>query len=372
MCFGRRISSERSRGGVLAVAEVVRRRFASQLLARSGRMSPDEVVRWFGAVQGQDLLASLWALGLRVPGSTEGEIESCIASGRIVRTWPMRGTIHHVPAEDARWMLELMTPRVISKSAKRYRDLDLDERAFWRAREEIRKVLEGGKVVARPDLMRRLDEKGISTSGQRGYHILHHLAQKGFLCLGPREGKQQTVALLDEWAPEQRKMEREEALAEIAGRYFQSHGPATLQDFVWWTGLTVADCRTAIDFISPKLEEWKDGDRTLFHIPTGEEPEDPPERVMLLPFVDEYTVGYRDRRDFLKPEYSEKTLHGLMSVVVSDGEIVGMWKRRLAAKKVSVRLDLFRALDGDERRSLNKALRRYGEFLGLDAGLLEA
>lgn len=220
--------------------------------------------------------------------------------------------------------------------------------------------------------MRHLDSKGISTSGQRGYHILHHLAQKGFLCLGPREGKQQTVVLLDEWAPKQKTMSREEALAEIAMRYFRSHGPATLHDFVWWTGLTVADCRAAMDYIAPRLEEWKDGDRTLWHMSATDDPQAEPEKIMLLPFVDEYTVGYRDRRDFLKPEHAEKTFHGLMSVVVSNGEIFGMWKRKLASKKVIVELDLFRDLDTDERSSLQNVLRRYGEFLGKKVELSEA
>ena len=348
-------------------SDVLLTRIRNQRLAGDGFERVEDVVRWFGAVQGQDVLASLWALGLRVPGSTEGEIEKAIEDGGLLRTWPMRGTIHYVPAEDAKWMLDLMTPRIVAGSAKRYRDLGLDEIAFESARKEIQAILEGGKVVARPDLVRHLESRGISMSGQRGYHILYHLAQQGFLCLGPRVGKQPTVVLLDEWVPESRKLTREEGLAEIATRYFRSHGPATLHDFAWWTGLTVADCRAAMDGISSRLEEWKDGDRTLWHTPTRDEGE--PERVMLLPFVDEYTVGYRDRSDFLKPEYTERTFHGLMSVVISDGEIVGMWKRKLAAKKVAVELDLFRDLDGNERRSLNNVLRRYGEFLGKDAEL---
>ncbi|MGH3085699.1 MAG: winged helix DNA-binding domain-containing protein [Rubrobacteraceae bacterium] len=353
-------------------SNIARRRLANQLLARPESGLPGEVVRWFGAVQAQDYAGSLWAIGVRVLGATGAGVERAIAERRIVRTWPMRGTIHLVPAEDARWMLDLMTPRIIAGSVKRHRDLDLDEKAFESAREEIQEILEGGKVVTRPDLMRHLDSRGISTSGQRGYHILSHLAQTGFLCLGPREGKQPTVVLLDEWVPESRSLTREESLAEIATRYFRSHGPATLHDFVWWTGLTVADCRAAMDGISSQLEEWRDGDRTLWHMPTGDEPEGEPERVMLLPFVDEYMVGYRDRSDFLKPEHTERTFHGLMSVVISDGEIVGMWKRKLASKKVAVELDLFRDLDGDERQSLNNVLRRYGEFLGKDAELSRA
>ena len=347
-------------------SDVLLARLRNQGLAGNGFERAEDAVRWFGAVQGQDVLASLWALGLRVPASTEAGIEKAIAEGKILRTWPMRGTIHYVPAEDARWMLGLMTPRIVAGSAKLYRDHDLDEKAFEGAREEIRSVLEGGKIVTRSDLTRHLESRGIPASGQRGYLILQHLAQKGFLCLGPREGKQPTVVLLDEWAPRSRDLTREESLAEVATRYFKSHGPATLHDFAWWTGLTVADCRAALDLTSSRLEEWKDGDRTLWRGPTEDAPEVTPDRVMLLPFVDEYTVGYRDRSDFLKPEHKERTFHGLMSVAISDGEIVGMWKRKLAAKRATVELDLFRGLDDDERRSLDNVFRRYGEFLGKD------
>lgn len=347
-------------------SDVLLARFRNQRLAGNGFERAEDAVRWFGAVQGQDLLYSLWALGLRVAGSTEAAMERAIAEGKILRTWPMRGTIHYVPAEDARWMLGLMTPRIVAGSAKLYRDHDLDEKTFERAREEVRSVLEGGKAVTRPDLTRHLESRGIPASGQRGYLILQHLAQRGFLCLGPRQGKQPTVVLLDEWAPQSRDLTREEGLAEIATRYFRSHGPATLHDFAWWTGLKVADCRAAMGAISPRLEEWKDGDRTLWHVPTADESGGEPEGVMLLPFVDEYTVGYRDRGDFLKPEYAERTFQGLMSVMISDGQIVGMWKRKPAAKKVTVELDLFRDLGPDEGRSLDNTLRRYGGFLGKD------
>lgn len=345
----------------------MKQRFANQLLVESASGGPEEIVRWFGAVQGQDILASLWALGLRTAGSTEGEIEKAIEGGKIIRTWPMRGTLHYVPAEDAKWMLELMTPRIIAGSAKRYKDHDLNESTFEKAQEEIQSVLQGGKVVTRPDLMSYLSEKGIPTSGQRGYHILGYLAQKGFLCLGPRQGKQPTVVLLDEWVPEYRNLTREESLAEIATRYFRSHGPATLHDFVWWTGLTVADCRNAMDGISSQLELWRDGVRALWHMPTENAPEVEPEKVMLLPFVDEYTVGYRDRSDFLNPEYTERTFHGLMSVVISNGKIVGVWKRKLSSKRAAVELDLFRDLAEEERSSLQNTLRKYGAFLGKTA-----
>ncbi|MBA2375588.1 MAG: winged helix DNA-binding domain-containing protein [Rubrobacter sp.] len=352
-------------------SNIVRRRLENQLLAHPGAMRPDEIVRWFGAVQAQDLLPSLWALGVRIPGSTETEMERAVDEGKILRTWPMRGTIHYVPAEDARWMLGLMTPRIIARSASRYRELDLDESAFDHARSEIYAVLEGGGAMPRPELMSHLESRRVSTKGQRGYHILCHLAQEGFLCFGPREGKQPTIVLLDEWAPEQRSLDRGEALAEIAGRYFRSHGPATLHDFAWWTGLTVADCRVAMDSISSMLEKWEEADRTLWFAPADDPPQITPSGAMLLPFVDEYMVGYTDRRDFLKPEYSERTFNGLMATVFSDGEIVGMWKRKLSARRAVVSLDLFRKLDPDERSSLDNVLRRYGDFLGLEAELAD-
>lgn len=338
------------------------RRLHNQLLARPEAKRPDEVARWFGAVQAQDYLGSLWAIGQRIPGATEADIERSIAEGRILRTWPMRGTIHFVPAGDAKWMLELLAPRVISRAAGRYRQLDLDESVFARGREIIHEALQGGRSMTRKDLMVLLDSEGIPTAGQRGYHILGHLAQKGFICFGPREGKQPTFVLLDEWVPEHRVPGRDEALGELAGRYFRSHGPATLHDFAWWSGLRVADARAALERAEPRLVREEIAGRDYWLSPSASESDS--STVHLLPPFDEYTVAYKDRGAVLDPARVRETDYGLSSTIVSDGRIIGTWKRRFEKEAVVITPNLFANIDRD---ALEEAAHRYGEFLGKPA-----
>lgn len=350
---------------------IARRRLANQLLARPVPKRPEEVVRWFGAVQAQEYAGALWALGLRVPGSTEGETEKAISTGKVILTWPMRGTIHLVPAADARWMLDLLTPRVVSRAAGRHRQLGLDETTFARGEEMIREALRGGRAMPRKDLMSLLDAGGVSTSGQRGYHVLWCLAQKGLVCFGPREGRQQTFVLLDEWAPEQRDLDRDEALAELAGRYFRSHGPATLHDFAWWSGLTIADARAALESVRKRLVREVVGDRTYWSSGPASDGGLESPAVHLLPPYDEYTVAYKDRSAVLDPAYAGGTDRGLTSTIVLDGKVVGTWKRRFEKDRVVVAPNLLEPVGRAERDALAEAAHRYGAFLGGPVEVLE-
>src|SRR5215472_325382 len=204
---------------------------------------PDEVVRWMGALQAQDYQQSLWAIGLRMQSATVADIEQAILDRKIVRTWPMRGTLHFVPGDDAKWMLSLSASRMIANDRRRQGQLELDETIMERCKELFYDALKGNQRLSRPDMMQLLVDAGISTKGQRGYHILWYLSQAGLICLGPMQDKQQTFVLLDEWVPHSRAFSREESLAELARRYFTSRGPATIHDFAWWAGLTVADAR---------------------------------------------------------------------------------------------------------------------------------
>jgi hypothetical protein len=200
-----------------------------------------------GAVQAQDYLGALWAIGLRLRAA-ETAIEQAIATRSIVRTWSMRGTLHFVAAEDVRWMLGLLAPRSLASSLGRLRALELDQAVFNRSRDLFIAALSGGKQLRREAMLELLASANISPGGQRGIHILGRLAQEGLICFGAREGKQHTFALLEEWVPQAMlrlgPKSRDEALAELARRYFTGHGPATLPDFVWWSGLTTSEART--------------------------------------------------------------------------------------------------------------------------------
>ncbi|MGF1471471.1 MAG: winged helix DNA-binding domain-containing protein, partial [Rubrobacteraceae bacterium] len=244
-------------GVAMGNTDVARRRLFNQGIEGEKFETPEEVVRWLGAVQAQDYLQALWAIGLRLRSGTVADVEQAIADGKIVRTWPMRGTIHFVPPEDVRWMLELSASRVLARDGRRLEQLGLSREVMERCKDLFRAGLEGGRLLRRPDMMRVLDDAGISTEGQRGYHILWYLAQSGVICMGPMRDKQQTFGLLDDWAPDSRELSREESLAELTRRYFAGHGPATVHDFARWAGLTIAETRSGIEAATPELVSEK-------------------------------------------------------------------------------------------------------------------
>ena len=213
-------------------ADIARLRLYNQQIVSTRLKKPEEVAAWLGGMQGQDYAGCKWSFGLRLPDATDADIEQAIACRTIIRTWPMRGTLHFVAAADVRWMLDLLAPRNIAGSARRHKQLELDEATFSRCRDIFIKALHGGRQLTRDDLYKLLEDAGISMNSQRGYHILWRSALDGIICFSAQRGRQQTFALLDEWAPGAVKLPRGEALAELAKRYFNSRGPATLQGAV--------------------------------------------------------------------------------------------------------------------------------------------
>ena len=353
-------------------SDIVRRRLRNQRLARAKFERPREVVEWLGAVQAQDYLGALWAVGLRTREASERDVEQTLADRQIVRTWPMRGTLHFVPAADVRWMLKLLTPRVVAASAGRLRELEIDASVLARSRKVFARALGGGRQLSRDALYRKLEAARISTTGQRGVHILSQLAQDGLICFGAREGKQQTFALLDEWAPAAITLERDEALARLAGHYFASHGPATLQDFAWWSGLTTADARAGLEMARTRLAcEVIDG-QTYWLSSSSSSPvsKDAAPRAHLLPVYDEYMIAYKDRRAVLDASHAARAGNGIFrSPIVVDGRIVGTWKRALRKETVIITPSLFAPLDERAARAVALAAERYGRFVGLSVKL---
>ncbi|MDF2772392.1 MAG: hypothetical protein K0S86_1886 [Geminicoccaceae bacterium] len=350
---------------------IARNRLASQHISRPVFDDPGAVVRWMGAVQAQDFLGGLWAVGLRTRGATEASVEAAIARRAFVRTWPMRGTLHFVAAADVRWMLKLLTPRVIASAAGRYRQLELTDAVFARAARVVERALTGGKIIRRDAISQLWKSAGIATSDSRGLHILGHLAMGGLLCFGPREGKQHTFTLLDEWLPPAPPLARDEALGALARRYFTSHGPATVHDFAWWSGLTVRDARAGIELARSELEDEHVDGRTYWVHRTM-----PARRATaaahLLPAWDEYTVAYRVRDAVLDPNHATKVNTGggvLKPVIVVRGQVVASWQRTLGKAGVIVTPTWFARLAPTDARAIAEAARRYGKFLGVKAQL---
>ena len=349
-----------------AVTDFRGRRMMHQRISNSAAASPVEVVSHMGAMQAQDYRNALWAVGLRTPSATEAVVEGAVAAGAIVRTWPMRGTLHFVAAADVHWMLELLTPRVIAAAAKRAEVHRLDVATLSRCRELCVELLCGGQRLTRAALFAELNARGIATEAQRGYHILWRLAQERLICFGPHEGKQPTFVLLDEWVPPTKRARPRDPLAELARRYFSSHGPATLQDFVWWCGLKVVDARAAIA-AAGLTQESIDGvpHWTSAHgaAPAG----DIAAAAHLLPAFDEYLLGYRDRSAALDALHAGKVVPGNNGVfqptVVVNGRIVGTWKRAVKARAVIVTIEQFAPLSRSARSAITTAADSYGRFM---------
>lgn len=315
----------------MEVRELISRRLFHQMVCRQVYQKPWEVVQHMGAMQAQDYYASLLAVGLRISRdarATAKLVEKDIVKKKIVRTWPMRGTLHLVAATDVRAMLSLLTPRVIRSSAGRYRQLELDEAVFSKARGIIEKALAGGKMRTRLDIYLIFEKEGISTHGQRGIHILSHLAQKAVICFGPKLGKQPTFVLLDEWIPGANTFDPEESLAILTKRYFSSHGPATAHDFAAWAGLTVRDAKRGIGSVSGNLEKIKLQDRMFYFLPEKSVQPTDPEAAWLLPAFDEMLCGYRDKTDILPGDKTITTIlrNGIIKpIIVAGAQVVGTW-----------------------------------------------
>jgi hypothetical protein len=287
-----------------------------------------------------------------------------------VRTWPMRGTLHYAPAADVRWMLELLTPRVIARSAGRYRELALDAAAFKHAGRILGRALAGGRSLTRTEAYDALQRGGVSPEGQRGIHILGHLAQLGLVCYGPRRGKQPTFVLLDDWIPPAPRPAREEALATLARRYFASHGPATLHDFAWWSGLRIREAEAAVaeagsELAAKRVEgrEWLRSAHPAARVRASRGP-----FAVLLPVWDEAVVAYKDRDAMVNhPAARAERLKTVGSaLILVEGTVRGAWRRRLSATTVEVTLEFWTAPTALERRAVEKAVARYARFLGLE------
>mgnify|MGYP000868716530 FL=1 len=349
-------------------------RLANHHIGGATFAEPDAVVQWMGLIQAQDYLGALWAIGLRLPGVTEADIERALAARSIVRTWPARGTLHFVAAQDARWMLELLAPRVIARSRGRLQQVGLDEATLARSRQLFSAALQGGKQLTRAAMCQLLESAHISTAGQRGIYILGRLAQEGLLCFGAREGKQQTFTLLAEWVGPTEAKSRAEALAELARRYFTSHGPATVQDFVWWSGLTTADARAALEMAKPHLIQEALDEQAYWLSSSAPSAHEAPPTAYLLPAFDEYLVGYRDRSAVLEPAYARRTNNGggiLSPTILIAGRVVGVWKRTLKKGSVVITPDWFSAPTAAQEQAFGRAALHYGAFLGLPVTLAD-
>jgi hypothetical protein len=358
--------------------DLIGARLRNQKLVGSTLRSPLEVVAWLGAVQAQDYTGAKWAIGQRVKGLTDADVDRAFNDGAILRTHVMRPTWHFVAPADIRWMLALTAPRVKAVMASYDRKLELDAPLYARSHAVLTRALQGGKHLTRTELAAALARAKISASGQRLGHLMLRAELDAVICSGPRRGKQFTYALLDEWAPPAKALTRDEALAELTRRYFSSHGPATVRDFVWWSGLTVREAKAGIEMLGSAPSEVEGLSQatmnglTNWWVPSKVVMRRPPTPfVCLLSNYDEYGIAYKDRGAMVDPRLPPQPAGAMefSHLLLVDGRWVGSWKRTITMRAAAIEVRPCRKLTRDEQRSVTAEAARYGRFLNLPTTL---
>lgn len=350
-------------------SELVSQRLHNQRLTSPEFKKPVDVVRWLGAVQAQDFNGAKWALAQRMRNTTNSLIEGAYNEGKILRTHLMRPTWHFVAPDDIRWLLQLTASRVNAACGSNYRKLELDEALFKRCNKAMTRALQGGQHLTRTALRTVVNQAGVAAGDSiRLVHILLRAELDGVICSGPRIGKQFTYALLDERVPETKKLNREEALATLTRRYFMSHGPATLQDFMWWSGLTAVDAKNGLALVEPHLTKASADGKVYWTSRSVMRVGRPLRSAYLLPAFDEYIVAYKDRKAVLDLNKSKPLMidNGILGpTIIVNGKIAGSWKRANGKNSVMMTLNPFRPLSKTEKLAIGKAMDRYAAFLGL-------
>lgn len=352
---------------------ICHQRLANQHLIRQTLEKPSEIVGMLGAVQAQDYGLAKWGVAQRTLCATDAEVEKELSEGAILRTHVLRPTWHFVLAGDIRWMLELTGPRVHQVLAHYDRQLEIDAAVLRRSSAAITNALEGGRQLTRAELAQAMQRARIRTDGtQRLARLVMHAELDALICSGARRGTQHTYALLDERVPPTKALERDEALARLVKRFFTTRGPATVDDFAWWSGLTKKDGRIGLEGIQSELEhEEADGREYWFSTPTRLKARSP--IVRLLPNYDEYFIGLKDRSAMLST-LKKLGFEGDVSflgghILTIDGQVVGGWTRVFKAGQLSVALRGPTKFTAKERRSIAREVERFGTFLGMPADL---
>jgi hypothetical protein len=346
--------------------DIRQQRLSNQRLIATSFTQPGDVVRWLGAVQAQEYPGATWGLAQRASSLTQASIDQAFAEGAILRTHAMRPTWHFVAPDDIRWLLKLTSPRVHAINASYYRKLGLDAGALARGEDVLAKALHGGKHLTRAELAACLEQAGIvrpTDDRLRLTYLMMHAELEGLICSGATRGKQHTYALLDERVAPAPALERDAALAELTRRYFTSHGPATVKDFTWWSGLSTADAKVGLEMNRPLLETITVEGQAYWFAPAAPATPAAAPIAHLLPAYDEYTIAYKDHSAILDPRYREQVVVAFGIVIVLDGWIVGVWKRVLTNKSAILSLRPFAALSREQSQAIEQAIQRYAAFL---------
>jgi len=358
----------------MGTSDLLHLRLSRQSLLASTFQSPREVVRWMVALQAQDFVMARWAVGARLPGSTDQEVLAAVDRGSLVRTHLLRPTWHLAAAEDARWLLHLSAPQIKARTAYRDRQLELTEAVYGRSNRLLERALRNGVELTRAQIVQRFRDARIPVDENRAAHLLLRGELEGIVCSGASRGSATTYALFDDRVPASKPLPREEALAALASRYFASRGPATVEDFTWWSGLAARDARRAVESARGSLELARTsagsylGPRVSGHDASS----DGRRGVHLLPAYDEFMISYADRLAPLARVHVRRAIsdNGIFHpTIVAGGLVVGVWTRHKLGAAASVEAALFGRPAARMRAGISRCVKRLAEFWGMETTL---
>lgn len=349
--------------------EISKVRLFSQRIDSQEFKSANDVVRWMGAVQSQDYSMAKWAIGVRLKNPRESEIESSIDKGEIIRTHLLRPTWHFVSPRDIYWMLHLSSSKIRSSAKARHKQLELTGPIIKKAEQILEKSLFKEKSLTRDEISEEFHKSKIKTDENRLSHIMLCAELDEVVCSGPTKKNKLTYSLLAERVPHRIELSREESIAELTRRYFLSRFPATLNDFAWWSNLSLTEARAGMDsvktdFMAETIDSVKYWIPESYSIKSFKRPS-----VQILPAFDEFLISYKDRSSSLSLIHNKKTIsdNGIFRPpIVENGQVAGLWKRTIWKNKVIIETSYFTPQDPSIRILIEKNIMKYGQFLGKD------
>jgi hypothetical protein len=348
-------------------------RFNNQQIADSKINTVKEIAYWMCALQAQDFNMSKWAFGIRLQDSKETIINKAINSGDIVRLHLLRPTWHFVSSKDIYWILELTAPQIRAATKFRDKQLGLTENIVRESNFILEKSLRDGNHLTRQEIISNLKKANIDVDNNRASHLLLRAETDGIICSGRLKDSKQTYTLLSEWITRTKALYRDEALKELALRYFSSHGPATLQDFIWWSGLSSKDSKLALEFVKSEICSEIIENKTYWFANTFTNPKPCTDEIYLLPAYDEFLISYRDRTaslEFLNHKKAVSDNGVFYPTIVKNGQIIGTWKHTIKKDIVFFETKIFGNIDFDIDVNSLKAFAQFASFIDKKAGAI--
>jgi len=350
----------------MTFSEIAKLRLYTQQIAEPSFIKPKQTVEWMGAIQAQDFAMAKWAVGLRTKNASEETVQKALDKGDIIRTHVLRPTWHFVSSADIYWMLELSAPQIIMQMKSRAKELELTQAVLNKAYTILEKALEGGKHLNRQELVPLWEKADIITNENRASHIFLYAELSGLICSGVMKNNKQTYALLEERVKKSKSLSKDEALQKLAMKYFTSHGPATLQDFKWWSGLPVKETKNAINMVKPKLHEEKINDSVYWLTKDNINKPGKTTSAFLLPAYDEFLISYKDRTAALHINHHSQTLssNGIFyPIIVVNNKVAGTWKRTIKKDKIIIQTSFFETPVNSAKKAVLKSAEKLALFL---------